>query len=63
MRDLAVAPELGLERSPVFVAAVLASLSAIPLPGIPLRPGIHRKVVRPGRALIAGGESLASCSQ
>ncbi len=60
MGDLAVAPELGLERSPVFVAAVLASVSTNSLPGIPQWPGTHRRVVRPGRAVITGGESLVS---
>ncbi len=32
-------------------AAALAAVSASSLLGIPLRPGIHRKFVGPGRAL------------
>ncbi len=35
----------------VVVAAVLAAVSASSLPGIPLCPGTHRRVVGPGRAL------------
>ncbi len=34
-----------------IVVAVLAAVSAISLPEIPLCPGIHRRVVGPGRAL------------
>ncbi len=46
-----VAPSLGLGGSLVIVAAVLASVSASSLPGAPLWPGTHRRVVRHGRAL------------
>ncbi len=35
----------------MVVAAVLAAVSASSLPGIPLWPGTHRRVVGPGRAL------------
>ncbi len=32
-------------------AAALAAVSVSSLPGIPLCPGIHRRVIGPGRAL------------
>ncbi len=35
----------------MVVATVLAAVSASSLPGIPLCPGTHRRVVGPGRAL------------
>ncbi len=49
--DLAYSYEMGLGGSLVFAAAVLAAVSASSLPGIPLCPGIHRRVFGPGRAL------------
>ncbi len=51
MRDVADAMEMGLGGSLVVVAAVWAAFAASSLPGIPLCPGIHRRVIRPGRAL------------
>ncbi len=36
-----------------IVAAVLASVSANSLPGIPFRPVIHRKIVGTGLALMS----------
>ncbi len=51
MRDLADAREMGLGGSLVIAAAVLAAMSASSFPGIPLCPGVHRRVVGPGRAL------------
>ncbi len=42
---------MGLGGSLVVVAAVWAAFAASSLPGIPLCPGIHRRGVRPGRAL------------
>ncbi len=50
MRDLAEAKEMGLGGSVVVKAAALAAVSASSLPGIPLSPGIHRRLVGPGRA-------------
>ncbi len=42
---------MGLGGQLVVVAAVLASVSASSLSGIPLCLGTHRRVVGPGRAL------------
>ncbi len=42
---------MGLGGSLVVKAAALAAVSASSLPGIPLCPGIHRRLVGPGRAL------------
>ncbi len=42
---------MGLGGSLVVKAAALAAVSASPLPGIPLCPDIHGRVVGPGRAL------------
>ncbi len=48
------------------LAAVLAAVSASSLPGIPLCPGTHRRVVGPGQALrwrvTVGGSSVALSS-
>ncbi len=51
MRDLTDAKEMGLGGSLVGEAAVLTAVPASSLPGIPLCPGVHRRVVGPGRAL------------
>ncbi len=51
IRDLANAYEMGLGGSLMAVAAVLDSVYASSLPGIPWCPGTHRRVVGPGRAL------------
>ncbi len=51
VRDLVDAWEMGLGGSPVVETAALAAVSASSLPGIPFCPGIHRRVVGPGRAL------------
>ncbi len=45
MRDLADALEVGLGGLLVTEAVVLASVSASSLPGNPIRPGTHRRVV------------------
>ncbi len=49
MRDLANAEEIGLGVLLVVEAAVLATVSASSLPGIPLCSGIQRIVVGHGR--------------
>ncbi len=49
-----VASSLGLRGSLVIVAAVLDSVSASSLPGIPLGPGAHQWVIGLGRALRDG---------
>ncbi len=41
---------MGLGGSLLVKAAALAAVSARSLPGIPLCPGIHRRLVGPGRA-------------
>ncbi len=41
---------MGLGRSLLVKAAALAAVSVSSLPGIPLCPGIHRRLVGPGRA-------------
>ncbi len=41
---------MGLGLSLMVKAAALAAVSASSLPGIPLCPGIHRRLVGPGRA-------------
>ncbi len=43
--------EVGLGGPLVVLATVLALVSASSLPGIPLCPGTHKRVVGPGRAL------------
>ncbi len=50
MRDLAEAKKMGLGGSLLVKAAALATVSASSLPGIPLCPGIHRRLIGPGRA-------------
>ncbi len=47
MRDLPEAKEMGLGGSLVVKAVALAAVSASSLPGVPLYPGIHRRVVGP----------------
>ncbi len=42
---------MGLGESLVVEASALAAMSVSSFPGIPLCPGIHRRVVGPGRAL------------